>query len=234
MSFKIKCPNCGFTIAETDIICPLCENVTTKNKSDNIPRKKVTNMQRPKTNRIIIMLLANLVSIGFCMFALLLSIEQRQAEYNYYLNGRLIIILIIIGLNLGILLDAPFNVPIQGNPKKVVDETILRKNRKTYLKYYFILICVSIFFWHLCLRKIDLFYLDISYARNGLEYLIKPMHRLHSIIYHIGVLCWYVPYLIYYYFNLNFEYEDTKQYLFFLTLINVILIFIFFLCNPLQ
>lgn len=237
---KIKCPNCSYTIVcdietwEDDIRCPLCNQVVPVNTGNKTMKTFIENAVKPKTRKGIIMILTYIFSLGVVLATLNFAIEYEETTALYGRNGwrhvfslRQYIILIMMFANWAYLLDLPFNKARE--VFKLERRERMKETRRTSFLYYFTYMCIPIAFWYLFFRKFILLDLIIFYDGTKNEYLIVFNYIFYSITYISAVLCCYIPYLIYYGFNLNFGYSDAKRYLPTCIIINLVFAFIFFI-----
>lgn len=250
---RIKCPNCYFTITcdietwESTIRCPLCQkvipvNVINKtNKSNKIIKTiktDIDNPARPKTREGIIMLLTFLFSLGVVLAILNILIEYRptyarrsasftRSRWRHGTTFRQNILIAMTFINWAFILDLPFHEAKE--VLKLERSRRMKETRRTSFLYYFTYMCISIVFWYLFLGKYVLLDLSLFYGGTKNKYLIASKYVFYVIMYFASILCCYVPYLIYYGFNLNFGYSDTKRYFIIFASANTIFISIFFL-----
>lgn len=231
--YKIKCSNCGYIIKrdlyswETKVTCPHCKKVTLVNINNKVTQPNIDNSIRPKTNKLIIMLLTYLFSLGVTLGYLNLAIEYRPSPGRHRISLRQNIIVIIIAIHWCFLFDWPFNQA--KDVRKLERKRRLEQRRGASFVNLLTSMCIFILFWYLCLGKFVLFDLKLFYTETKKEYLIESSYSLYTILYNTSILCCYTPYLIYYYFDLNFNYLDTKRYFLIFSIINFIFAFLFFI-----
>lgn len=217
------CPNCGFILMEEDMICPICESVITKNiETGDVDVK-------PKTNKAIIISLTYMFSVSVAMIFLLICMDYRPKYRNMGLRPYVFIGIMFI--HKMALIEQPFfNEPFAFK-KRLKDKKALMEEQKNNFMYYFILMCIFLLFWNLIFGRFAL--MDLRQYSKGIltEDMIQKRYMVYTALYYITTIFCYIPYLVYYYFSLNFEYSDTKKYLKHFVLINWILFSIFFLIN---
>lgn len=250
----VKCPNCDFTINcdveswESSVRCPLCQKVipvnvinkTNKtNKTIKTIKTDIDNPTRPKTSEGIIMLLTFLFSLGVVLAILNILIEYRPISSrrsttfsrtrvrHTYITLRQGILMMMAVINWAFLFDLPFHQATE--VFKLERSRRMKETRRTSFLYYFTYMCISIVFWYLFLGKYVLLDLSLFYGGTKNEYLIASKYGFYVIMYFASILCCYVPYLIYYGFNLNFGYSDTKRYFTIFASVNTIFASIFFI-----
>lgn len=228
---KIKCSNCGFTISceikprEKYIKCPLCKKVMPVNavtKTIQTFSEDLIRAKRPKTHFVIIMILTYIFSLGVVLAFSNVVMEYRPQPDLRRTNLRQDIMIIISIINSFFILDWPFK-----QADKLHDEerkSRIREGRRTSFIYYFTYMCIFIILWYIGIGKYVLLDLNISYDGTRVDYLIEGSYRFYTILYNSAVLCCYIPYLIYFGFNLNFEYSDTERYFGIFTIINAIVV----------
>lgn len=228
---RIKCPNCYFNISceiatkEKYIKCPLCKKVIPVNavtKTIQTFSEDLVRAKRPKTHTVVIMLLTYLFSLGVVLAFSNAVMDYRPQPGRRERTLRQEIFIIITIINATFLLDWPFN-----QLNKMHDEerkARIREGRRTSFIYYFTCMCICIMLWYIFIGKYVLLDLNIFYGGTKGDYLIESSYRFYTNLYNSAVLCCYTPYLIYYGFDLNFEYSDTERYFGIFTIINAIIV----------
>lgn len=219
----MECSNCGFKINKDDVICPICENVITNNLKEN-----ECFLSKPKTNKYIIMFLTYLFSASVAMVFLIFCKDYREVVHGGALF-RPFIFFVIICLHNMTLAEQPFFNSDFVFTKKIKNRKVLKEHRKNSFVYYFVLMCFFMLFWNLVFGRLILFDLKAYNGGALTQEVIQKKYMVYTTFYYLTTIFCYAPYLIYHYFTLNFEYDDTKKYFKTFIIINWILLSVIFL-----
>lgn len=227
----MKCPKCGYSLTDNDVICPICESIiseniktdNTNNNTNNVNKIRI-NYKRLKTNKFVRLLLSYMFSVGISLFLILFLIDYHPIEVTPIPTFRQVVALLVVFIHWSYIFQAPFVTEHNSADK---NKHLSKDERIKAFVYYFIRFFIFMSIWQLFLGKFVELNLTLSYNDMYRFTIIKDTiphatYLLYTRLYYLGLILSYLPYMIYYIFDLYFESSDVKKQVVIFICINLV------------
>lgn len=219
----MNCPTCGYKLTNDDVMCPICETIITKNIKNDEPIIKTNDInknnsvvdikyRRTKTNKFIRLILACMFSAGISLFIILFLTGYHPINGTPIPTFRQLVALVIVLIHWKYIFQAPF---VTEHYSVYKNKHLTNEERAKAVIYYLIRFFIFMSIWYLFLGKFVELNLTLAYNEGYRFTIIRDTipHEtfvMYSNLYYLGLILSYLPYTIYYLFDMYFEEKDVK------------------------